>query len=135
MGKPRSLYTSEQPPTGPPTLADYCAAMDAVDLHTQEAVRHLEQIAALMKEMRGMVSLWRKTNEANIAAMAENWHGKDVFKNATVIDDGTGKYWEPAPEDADSAVANRIPTRDLPEGFPWCLPELSEEALAEEDDD
>ncbi len=81
---PRPPYATEQTCTtnqvssngeGLPTIADYCAAMDAIDLHIQEANYHLEQAAALLIEAREMLSMMAKTNNANIAAMAKALDG------------------------------------------------------------
>ena len=62
-----------------PTLADYCAAIDAIDVLIQMAQQHLEQISSLVKELREMVSMWRKANEDNVTASLDVAAGEALF--------------------------------------------------------
>lgn len=68
MDEPRPPYDTEP---GQPTMSDYYATLDAIDSHGREAGHHLAQMAALLKEAREMLSMWKKTNDANVSAMTQ----------------------------------------------------------------
>ena len=86
MDEPRPPYATE--PEGP-TIADYCDAIDAIDFHLREACRHLGKATALVKESREMLSLWKKTNNDNIAAMVKTL---DEFHDSFETEDDRPSY-------------------------------------------
>ena len=64
----RPTYVTEP---SEPTLADYYAAIDAIDLHIQEASSHMRKVSALVKEVREMFSLWQKASDGFVTVVAD----------------------------------------------------------------